>query len=230
MKVAVIDFPGPNGVKDIEAVCHMFGHDSEVFGPKDTSFKDADSLIIPGGYSYGDVIRPSALSKTCQVCGAISRFAKSGKPLLGIGNGFQLLCELGLLPGVLIHNPTLDFSSGIVGVEVQKCKGNTLSSLSDKCLNLPIACYYGQYYIDKRTTRILAKNEQVAMRYSARFGVNVSGDNFLGSVGNIAAVFNEAKNVLGMMVHPERVIGLNQDTKDGYLFFKVWFDLRNNND
>jgi phosphoribosylformylglycinamidine synthase len=225
MKIGTVTFPGPNGTEAIEQLCKALGHELLYFNPKDTSFKEAEAVILPGAYSYGDAIRPAALAKTNQICGAIGRFAESGKPLLGLGHGFQLLCEIGVLPGVLLRNRSREFTSCVTGVRVENGESPLGRKLKQgTILKLPVACYYGQFAVDSRKLKLIEKSGQVGLRYVDRFGDHDVGAPFLGSANNIAGIYNEQRNVLGTMAHPERALGTAENPGDGMLFFKAWFD------
>lgn len=206
MRIAVVKFPGASGADD---VAHAYGtilnQETVIVPVEEESVGKADALIVPGGFSYADYLRPGALAKGTPVAGAIRKFAKDGGPVLGIGNGFQILCELGILPGALVMNPNGRFVSQDVHLMVDSTKNPFTQKIQQfKVLKLPLACGYGCYYADKRTLRDLENGGMVALRYCNAEGEVDPTTNVTGSLSSIAGVISRHGNVLGMMAHPER--------------------------
>jgi phosphoribosylformylglycinamidine synthase len=172
---------------------------------KDADLKDVDVVILPGGFSYGDYLRCGAIARFSPVMREVTRFAEAGGLVLGICNGFQILVEAGLLPGVLLRNASLRFACKHVQVRVE----NAFTPFTSVCaqgdvLTIPIAHGEGNYFADEETIRRLEANGQVAFRYCSPSGEITAESNPNGSLGNIAGIVNERGNVLGMMPHPER--------------------------
>lgn len=227
MKIGVVSFPGANSSEEIVWLYKRhFNVDVDVLSANTSVIRDLDGLIIPGGFSYGDALRPGAMVKATPVAAAIFQFCEHGKHVLGIGNGFQILCELGVLPGMLMVNPDMSFTGGLVNVAVENTKAKMLEGiLSDSTspevvLKMPVGCYFGQYYIEPRMLRELDNEGRVAFRYVDKFGHPDKDRTFLGSVDNVAGVLNKKKNVLGMMPRPELAIDKEFGSDDGLRIFE----------
>ena len=197
MKIAVVVFPGSNCDHDAwYAVSHNLGHQAEFVWHESPSFTNVDGVILPGGFSYGDYLRCGAIAKFSPVMKAVKKFALGGGPVLGICNGFQVLTEAGLLPGALVRNAGLKFLCKRVGVTVETVNSPfTSQAEKGQVLQLPSAHGEGCYIADERTLDELEAEDRVALRYMAE--VN-------GSQRRIAGILNSARNVMGMMPHPER--------------------------
>lgn len=225
MKVGVIEFPGSSGVFDAESgISEVFGHEVKTIWHQEEFIKGIDALIIPGGSAFGDYLRPGALTKASPIVHAINRFANDGKPVLGLGNGFQILCELDILPGALLTNLNSEFLS----VETFMIPDDRSSLWTkhleeDEIFRLPLSCYYGRYFVDPRTLRDMEENERIAFRYSDFEGEVHMDRTFNGSIKNIAGVLNRHKNVLGLMAHPERALGGTFGGEDGKRFLEGVF-------
>jgi phosphoribosylformylglycinamidine synthase I len=206
MKFGVVTFPGSNGDHDaLSAVELGLGEEVAPVWHKDTSVEGFDVLLIPGGFSYGDYLRGGAIARFSPIMGAVTEFAKAGKPILGICNGFQILTEAGLLPGALIRNPSLNFVCDWVHVRVETDRTPFTASLDPgTVLHLPIAHGQGSYYAEASTVNGLERNDQVVFRYTDATGAASTEANPNGSVANIAGISNQAGNVVGLMPHPER--------------------------
>ncbi|SPS04188.1 phosphoribosylformylglycinamidine synthase subunit PurQ [Latilactobacillus sakei] len=213
MKFAVLVFPGSNCDADLyHAIVDVCHEEAAYVSYTATSLAGFDAVLIPGGFSYGDYLRSGAIAKLAPIMTAVVAFAKAGKPVLGICNGFQILTEAGLLPGALLPNRQTHFICETVTLQVensdtrftnQYAKGTTIA--------LPIAHGEGNYYCDPETLAQLHANHQIAFTYAT--DVN-------GSLDNIAGITNEAGNVLGMMPHPERAVEALLGSVDGLGVFQ----------
>lgn len=211
MRVAVVVFPGTNCDQD---VLHVFGTllNAEAFPVwhRDTDLKNADLVVLPGGFSYGDYLRTGALAKLSPVMQVVKDFAGRGGRVLGICNGFQILCESGLLPGALLENVGQRFLSRFVHIKAEKSVGFFTSGMQPgRVITCPIAHFQGNYYADPETLAALEANGQVVFRYCDPAGNVAAGDrtsNVNGSCNAIAGICNKAGNVVGLMPHPERAV------------------------
>ena len=207
MKFGIIVFPGSNCDHDCyHAVKHVFGQKAEYIWHRETDLRGVDCIILPGGFSYGDYLRTGAIARFSPVMNDVLKFAGRGGLVIGICNGFQILAEAGLLPGVLMRNKTLRFICRNVCVRVENSQTIFTSAYrKNQILNIPIAHADGNYFADSDTIKRLEDNEQIIFRYSTADGEITEDANPNGSVNNIAAVINDEGNVLGTMPHPERV-------------------------
>ena len=212
-----IYFPGSSGVEDaVYAFGEIMEFEVETIWHQEELINKTDLLVIPGGAAFGDYLRPGALTKASPVIGVIRKFAKEGVPVLGIGNGFQILCELELLPGILLPNISSEFLSSEVYVCVDSTKGMWTKSLAPgDVFRLPMGCYYGRYFVDNRTIRDLEENERIAFRYCDNEGEVDIEKPFNGSLRSIAGIYNRHGNVLGIMPHPERAVENLLTSDDG---------------
>jgi phosphoribosylformylglycinamidine synthase subunit PurQ / glutaminase len=206
VRFGIVVFPGSNCDHDAYHVCRkVLGQDAVFLWHKDPDLKDVDVVILPGGFSYGDYLRCGAIARFSPVMREVTRFAEGGGLVLGICNGFQILVEAGLLPGVLLRNASLRFACRNVQIRVE----NPFTPFTSACaageiLTIPIPHGEGNYFADEQTIRRLEENGQVAFRYCTPAGEITVDSNPNGSLGNIAGIVNERGNVLGMMPHPER--------------------------
>jgi phosphoribosylformylglycinamidine synthase subunit PurQ / glutaminase len=221
MKFAVIVFPGSNCDHDAyHAAKHVLGHDAEFIWHKETSLKGADVVILPGGFSYGDYLRTGAIAQFSPVMNAVKEFAAGGGPLLGVCNGFQVLCESKLLPGALLRNRDLKFHCEHVRVRVEQTDTPfTLRATRGQVLNLPIAHGEGNYFADPETLQLLESSRRVILRYCDETGEMTGAANPNGSLNHIAGICNEARNVVGLMPHPERACESPLGSEDGLVLF-----------
>ncbi|HEV2127356.1 MAG TPA: phosphoribosylformylglycinamidine synthase subunit PurQ [Thermomicrobiales bacterium] len=205
-RVAVIGFPGSNGDHDaLHALAHDVGVNAELIDYRATALNGIDAVVLPGGFSYGDALRAGAIARFAPIMGAVQEFARSGGPVLGICNGFQVLTEAHLLPGALLRNRTLKFHCHVTHVRLEDAESIWLSNVSPgEVLSLPIAHGEGSYYVDDETLARLEDRNQIAFRYVEKDGSLTDEANLNGSVSAIAGVISEAGNVLGLMPHPER--------------------------
>jgi phosphoribosylformylglycinamidine synthase subunit PurQ / glutaminase len=206
MRYAVITFPGSNGEHDaLMAVELGLGMPVEAVWYKETSLDRFDCLLLPGGFSYGDYLRPGAIARFAPIMAAVEEFANDGGPVLGICNGFQVLTEAGLLPGALLRNQSLQFRCSWVNVRVESSRTPWTSDLEvGEVLRLPIAHGDGRYFAEPELIDQLVRDDQIVFRYSAPDGESSESDNPNGSVDNIAGICNSRGNVVGLMPHPER--------------------------
>jgi len=222
MRVAVVQFPGSNADWDaLHAVRDVLGADAWYAFHKKTDLSDADAVVIPGGFSYGDYLRAGAIAGFSPIVQSVREFAGNGGPILGICNGFQILTEMGLLPGALTRNAHLRFECRDVYLRVES-EGPFTDMGKGSVLRLPIAHADGRYHTTADGLAELERHDQIAFRYSTRNGEapNGSDANPNGSVGDIAGVYNRKKNVLGMMPHPERASERILGNVDGLDVFK----------
>jgi len=232
MKIGVIVFPGSNCDHDCYyALKHVSGQEVQFVWHQETNIAHFDALVLPGGFSYGDYLRTGAIARFSPVMEAVTDFAESGKLVIGICNGFQILCESGLLPGVLMRNESLRFVCKFVHLRVE----NDSTPFTNKCsrgdvLYIPVAHAEGNYFSDEDTVRILNENGQILFRYVDHEG-NLTGDaNPNGSLENIAGVMNGQGNVMGMMPHPDRCSEAILNSSDGVRIFDSmisWYNSRN---
>ena len=207
LKVGIVVFPGSNCDHDAHYVAEtIMGQDARLIWHKEGSIGDVDIVILPGGFSYGDYLRCGAIARFSPVMKDVVRFANSGGLVIGICNGFQVLTEAGLLPGVLLRNKSLLFICKYLYLRVE----NANTKFTNKCapgdvLEIPIAHGEGNYFTDPETLAQIEDNQQVVFRYCDRSGRLTDEANPNGSLNNIAGIINETGNVLGMMPHPERV-------------------------
>lgn len=222
VKFGVVVFPGSNCDHDAYHVCkHVMGQDAVFLWHKDTDLKGVDVVILPGGFSYGDYLRCGAIARFSPIMKAVIRFANEGGTVLGICNGFQILVEAGLLPGVLLRNASLRFVCKFVHVRVEnnRTRFTGLTNHGD-VLHIPIAHGDGNYFTDPETLDRLESNNQIIFRYCTRTGNVTDAANPNGSLSNIAGIVNEHGNVLGMMPHPERAADPLLRHTDGQKIFQ----------
>lgn len=221
MKYGIIVFPGSNCDRDAYFAGTLNG-ESQFIWHKETSIpSDIDCIIVPGGFSYGDYLRCGAIARFSNVMNEVVKFANSGKPLIGICNGFQILTEAGLLPGALLRNQSLSFVCKDVFLKVKNNSTPFTNKLTiDEVLRIPVAHGEGNYYIDSDGLKELQDNNQIAFQYCDINGNVNDESNPNGSLLNIAGITNKNKNVLGMMPHPERYSDLILGCNDGIKVFK----------
>ena len=214
MKVAVLRFPGTNCEFDTQYAFEKLGHTTELVWHENEQLpEEIDLVVVPGGFSYGDYLRSGSIARFSPVMKAVTAYANAGGKVLGICNGFQILTEAGLLPGALKRNNNLHF----ISKHQNLCVINNDNAFLNKCdkgevLNIPIAHADGNYYIDEEGFNKIEANGQILLRYSDENGNPVVVN---GSVTSIAGVCNEAKNVFGLMPHPERALEAILGSEDG---------------
>ena len=221
MKIAVVQFPGSNCDQDcLRALIDALHFQAEYVWHKQTSLYGIDAVVLPGGFSYGDYLRCGAIARFSPIMRTIVRSAKEGMPVIGICNGFQILCEAGLLPGALIRNQSLRFVCKSVWLRVETGETPFTANLQGKrVLGMPIAHGEGAYFIDETNLDALESQRQIVFRYADEWGNVTLESNPNGSMHNIAGVCNEARNVVGMMPHPDRAWDRKLGSEDGKLIF-----------
>lgn len=226
MKFGVVVFPGSNCDHDAyHVIKHVLGARVEYIWHKETTLRMFDVIILPGGFSYGDYLRAGAVARFAPVMNAIVQFSRHGGMVLGICNGFQILLEAGLLPGALIPNNHMRFRCQNVYIKVlDNTSPFTREYQNAQVLRMPIAHYSGNYYADADTLKSLQDNGQIAFQYCEPDGTVSESANPNGSLLNIAGIFNPARNVLGMMPHPERAAEKILGSNDGLGIFKSLVD------
>ena len=217
MKFGVVVFPGSNCDRDMhDALVHDLGQECVMLWHKDedlSGFGPEDCIVLPGGFSYGDYLRTGAIAQFSPVMNAVRAHAARGGKVLGVCNGFQILCESGLLPGALLRNNNQQYI----------CKNLFLKDRGDNVYQIPIAHGEGRYYADPATLDSLEANGQVLFRYCNEEGVVTPEANPNGSARNIAGICNEGRNVFGMMPHPERACSALLGNTDGRKIFSILF-------
>ncbi len=222
MNFAVLQFPGSNCDQDVVHVLRaVLGHGARLLWHKEHSLGESDAVIIPGGFSYGDYLRTGAIARFSPVMEAVQVFAANGGLVLGVCNGFQILCEAGLLPGALIRNRSLQFRCEHIFLKTATTDSPFTSQIpEDKLLRVPIAHGEGCYFADDETLAQLKARNQILWRYVDARGEATEIANPNGSLDNIAGICNEARNVGGLMPHPERASEAILGSADGRLVFE----------
>jgi phosphoribosylformylglycinamidine synthase subunit PurQ / glutaminase len=222
MKAAVIRFPGSNCDQDCHlALSKVFGIDTDYVWHKDHDLAPYDLIVLPGGFSYGDYLRCGAIARFSPVMKSLVEQADKGKLILGICNGFQILCEAHLLPGALVRNKSLHFICEHVRVRIENVASPfTNAGLTGSVLNIPIAHGEGNYTADEQTLAELNRNRQILLRYTDKNGAVTDTANPNGSAQNIAGICNRRGNVFGLMPHPERACDPLLGSVDGKVIFE----------
>jgi phosphoribosylformylglycinamidine synthase subunit PurQ / glutaminase len=222
MKFGVVVFPGSNCDHDaFYALGQVLHQPVEFLWHQSQQVSGFDAIILPGGFSYGDYLRTGAIARFSPVMRAVERFARAGGLVLGICNGFQILCEAGLLPGVLQRNAGLRFVCRQVHIRVETTDTPfTAAATTGQVLQIPIAHGEGNYFCDAATLADLERNHQIVFRYTAADGREGAAANPNGSLANIAGVCNRERNVLGLMPHPERAVEAALGSDDGLVIFR----------
>jgi phosphoribosylformylglycinamidine synthase subunit PurQ / glutaminase len=222
MNFGVIVFPGSNCDRDIAMVVRDILHQpTRMVWHEESDLSDLDTIIIPGGFSYGDYLRCGAIARFSPALQATTKHAEQGKLVLGVCNGFQVLTEAGLLPGALMRNRDLHFVCDRVPLRVERTDTTwTQNYQVGQVITLPIAHGEGNYYADAETLAELEANHQVLFRYCTPTGETIAEGNPNGSLNNIAGICNRQGNVLGMMPHPERAADVMLGNTEGLNLFK----------
>ena len=222
MKFGIIIFPGTWSERDCYyALSDILKQKVDYIWHKETNLSKYDCVILPGGFSYGDYLRPGAIARFSPVMASLEHFAARGKLVIGICNGFQVLCESGLLPGILLRNDHLEYRCQWTYIKVE----NTSTDFTSHCQNgqvlkIPVSHYEGRYYADDATVAKLEADKRVIFRYSTPTGEITESANPNGSLHNIAGIINKKGNVLGMMPHPERACEPLLDSTDGNIIWE----------
>ena len=226
MRFGIVVFPGTWSDTDCyHAVKGVLQQEAEYVWHKEDSLTGYDCVILPGGFSYGDYLRAGAMARFSPVMDALNRFAASGRPVIGICNGFQILCESGLLPGALLRNQHLEYRCQWTNLRTER----TDTFFTTRCgpaqvLQVPVSHGEGNYFADSATLDRLEEEGRVLFRYCDSYGEITASANPNGSARNIAGIVNEAGNVLGMMPHPERSCEAILGSTDGNLIFQSIID------
>jgi len=222
MKFAIVQFPGSNCDQDcLAALRGIEGIESEYVWHKETSLRGWDAIVLPGGFSYGDYLRCGAIARFSPIMRAVMEDARAGKMVIGICNGFQILCEAGLLSGALVRNRSLHFVCDMVTTRVEVAETPFTRGMPvGTPLRLPVAHGEGCYYADEGTLRELNERQQVLLRYCDGRGKITAGSNPNGSIQNIAGICNRARNVFGLMPHPDRACEERLGSSDGARIFE----------
>ena len=206
-RIGVVLFPGSNCEQDVVEAVRLLGGEAEIVWHGDPKLGDVDAVVVPGGFAHGDYLRPGAIARFSPIMGAVAEFAASGGPVVGICNGFQVLTEAGLLPGALQKNRGLKFVCKTVELRVESAESVlTSEARAGAVLRIPINHFEGNYTCSPETLAELRDQERVVLRYV---------DNPNGSVDDIAGICNEARNVVGLMPHPERAANELLGSTDG---------------
>lgn len=220
MRLGVVSFPGSNCEQDPIHAARLLGHEADFVWHGDTDLSGFDAIVLPGGFSYGDYIRCGAVARFSPVMAEVVRFAERGGPVIGICNGFQILCEAHMLPGALLRNRGLKFLCRSVALRVEESPCQWLDLAPGTVVNVPISHNEGNYICDADTLERLNGNGQIVLRYCEAEGTRAAdGSAPNGSLDDIAGICNERGNVFGLMPHPERVVDPACGPTDGTSFF-----------
>jgi phosphoribosylformylglycinamidine synthase len=222
MKFGVVVFPGSNCDHDAyHATKHVLGQDAEFLWHKDADLKGSDVLILPGGFSYGDYLRTGAIARFSPIMRDVQEFAARGGPVLGICNGFQILLEAGLLPGAMLRNRGVKFVCAHVNLRVEQTDTPfSCAARKGQVLRIPIAHGEGNYFATPDVLAKLEASRQVIFRYTTPQGEVTDGANPNGSANNIGGLCNDARNVVGLMPHPERACESTLGSADGLVILE----------
>jgi phosphoribosylformylglycinamidine synthase subunit PurQ / glutaminase len=222
MKFGVLVFPGSNCDQDTGNVVSALAHQPVAYLWHDSAdLENCDAILVPGGFAYGDYLRTGAIARFSPVMQSVKKFANGGGLVLGICNGFQILCEAGLLPGALMRNAGLQYICKQVYLRTETADSPFTNLLSrGEVLKIPIGHMEGNYFCDEATLAELRRADRVAFRYCTAEGEITAAANPNGSLGNIAGILNEGRNVLGMMPHPDRSSEALLGSADGFKIFE----------
>ncbi len=220
MNSSVIIFPGSNCDRDMDVALKKFGFKNKMVWHDDNELPKSDLVVLPGGFSYGDYLRCGSMASKSKIMQSVINFAKSGGLVMGICNGFQILVETGLLPGVLLRNKYLEFICKNVFIKIDNKENLYFKNLDKNIFEFHIAHNEGNYFCTEDELKSLENNNQIAAYYCNSDGKIDEESNPNGAIKNIAGIFNEKKNILGMMPHPERMIDQSLSGEDGSIFFE----------
>jgi len=222
MKFGVLVFPGSNCDHDAYNVIAEVAHQPVTFLWHDSAdLENCDAIVVPGGFAYGDYLRTGAIARFSPVMQSVKRFAASGGLVFGICNGFQILCEAGLLPGALMRNAGLKYICKQVHLRTETTDSPFTQTLNKgQIVKIPIGHMEGNYFCDAETLATLKADNRIVFRYSDEVGAVNAATNPNGSLDNIAGILNEGRNVLGMMPHPDRSSEQLLGSSDGYFIFE----------
>ncbi len=222
MRFAIVVFPGTWSDRDCyHAVTDVLAQEAAYVWHRESDLSGFDCVVLPGGFAHGDYLRTGAIARFSPIMDAVIRHAEAGRPVFGICNGFQILCEAGLLPGALMRNASLQFRCQDVYLRTETLRSPFTAALTaGQVLRIPISHGEGNYYADPDTLARLNDAERVAFRYCTPAGAITPEANPNGALENIAGVLNEGRNVLGMMPHPERAVEALTGGEDGVLIWR----------
>ena len=220
MNSSVIIFPGSNCDRDMAVALKKFGFKNKMVWHNDAELPKSDLVVLPGGFSYGDYLRCGSMASKSKIIDSVIKFAKSGGLLLGICNGFQILTETELLPGVLLKNKYSKFICKNVFVKINNSENKYFKNIKKNILELHIAHNEGNFFCSNDQIKEINDNNQIAVYYCSQNGEIEDSFNPNGAIKNIAGLFNKEKNILGMMPHPERMIDNYLSGEDGSIFFQ----------
>lgn len=220
-KFGVVVFPGSNCDYDaFYAMKKVLGYDAEFLWHKEKDLKNSDIIILPGGFSYGDYLRTGAIARFSPIMDMVYSFAENGGTVIGICNGFQILLEIGLLPGVMLQNESLKFVCKDIYLSVENKDTIFTKDIKQDIIKIPIKHGEGNYFADEETLSSLEENNQILFKYVSAKGEATPEFNPNGSLNSIAGIANKRKNVMGMMPHPENACDPILGKTDGALLFK----------
>ena len=220
MNSTVITFPGSNCDRDMDVALKKFGFKNQMVWHNDIELPKSDLVVLPGGFSYGDYLRCGSMASKSRIMQSVINFSKSGGMVMGVCNGFQILTEAELLPGILLRNKYAEFICKNIFVKVNDNENNYFKNIQKNTLELHIAHNEGNYFCSNEQMNEIEDNNQIALLYCDEDGKINQSSNPNGASKNIAGIFNKEKNILGMMPHPERMIDKALSGEDGSLFFK----------
>jgi len=220
MNSSVITFPGSNCDRDMHVALKKFGFKNKMVWHNDIELPKSDLVVLPGGFSYGDYLRCGSMASKSKIMKSVINFANSGGLLMGICNGFQILTETELLPGILLRNKHAEFICKNVFVKITDNENSYFKNIKKKTLELHIAHNEGNYFCSNEQMKEIEDHNQVALLYCDKNGEINESSNPNGASKNIAGIFNKKKNILGMMPHPERMVDVALSGEDGSIFFK----------
>ena len=227
MKFGVVIFPGSNCDHDmIYVLKNIMNQEVVKLWHKDTDLQNCDFIMLPGGFSFGDYLRSGAIARFSPIMTEVIKYANNGGYLMGVCNGFQILCESGLLPGALLDNTNRKFICKNSFIKAETNNSICTSKIDQKrALKIPIAHGEGRYFADENTINELKKNDQILFRYCDENGIINENSNPNGTLENIAGICNANRNVFGMMPHPERACNISLGNEDGIKVFAHLFQL-----
>jgi phosphoribosylformylglycinamidine synthase len=221
MQVGITKFPGTNNELDVKRILDNLEIENTLIYPNEvTKMNEMDALVLAGGFSYGDYLRPGIIAVQTPIMENLPKYVKSDRFVIGICNGFQMLCETSILPGVLSTNTSTKFISKWVNIKTINTNSPLLQGMDNSILRIPIAHFEGRYYNTNEEIRKLADENQIAFKYCSEKGEISSNANPNGSTENIAGIINTKGNVLGMMPHPERASFDYLGSEDGKVIFR----------
>ena len=220
MNSSVITFPGSNCDRDMHVALKKFGFKNKMVWHNDVELPKSDLVVLPGGFSYGDYLRCGSMASKSKIMKSVINFANSGGLLMGICNGFQILTETELLPGILLRNKHAEFICKNVFVKISDNENSYFKNIKKKTLELHIAHNEGNYFCSNEQMKEIEDHNQVALLYCDKNGEINESSNPNGASKNIAGIFNKKKNILGMMPHPERMVDVALSGEDGSIFFE----------